>query len=623
MVGAMDEEQAIAYSGYVRVGFSMNARKAERFCAVQGCVVSVSKSDKHSNCEKEGVVVKVKNGNSKKCEIVLEMAEKGSEWVLIAPRENFEDWLTNLQQAVDLRFEKHYKMGSAIGEGAFATVHICYTRATSKIAAVKLVSKAKADVVKLKTIRREVMVHRIASGHPNVVQLLDVFEDNEMLYVVMEYMMKDLFDMQTDMVTFKESQARSIIFEVLQALHYCHMNNVVHRDIKPENLFCSKEKWPASVKIADFGLSRCWDPDGDEPMTSFVGTNEYVAPEVSLELPYGFGCDIWSTGVVLFELLSGRKPFNGDTEAELLRAVQAGELPLGSSRWSCMSSEVKSLLKSMVQVDQNKRLSAQGALLHSWFTMEIEGVKGPMASKNAVPHVRTMKSRLRICVTMFQFVYRLQLIKVAKKGGTSLNASSENMREMLKRAPGRLRMDSLGMFSPRSGSSKADAFSDGPGSPSADFASFKSFENNSGDFNTMDRGSRRSGNTSNSPSLVKFGRKLMTDNNQSSTNNEEVPVKKTESIKQSKEGLPPVGAGAATGESSGRKGPKEGSFRARLSFLRTSESGTFGSRRSSASGKKMLPTREKSKRRPINRFPSLVNLSSALDDTTNGDSKQL
>jgi calcium-dependent protein kinase len=113
--------------------------------------------------------------------------------------------------------------------------------------------------------------------------------------------------------------------QVLLAVGYCHANNVVHRDLKPENLLLESSVKDARLKVIDFGTSQVFDPR--KKMTAKIGTPLYIAPEV-FSKPYTEKCDVWSCGVILYVLLSGKAPFNATTEAELLQKIRHGAYSL-------------------------------------------------------------------------------------------------------------------------------------------------------------------------------------------------------------------------------------------------------------------------------------------------------
>jgi len=131
---------------------------------------------------------------------------------------------------------------------------------------------------------------------------------------------------------------------------------VAHRDLKPENILINpKEK--GSIKVIDCGTSHVFDPKHHE-MHQMYGTAYYIAPEV-LEGKYTESCDLWSIGVILYILLSGRPPFSGKNDREILRAVQEGNYSLRGDLWDRRSESCKSLLRGLMNMDAEKRLTAK------------------------------------------------------------------------------------------------------------------------------------------------------------------------------------------------------------------------------------------------------------------------
>ena len=119
--------------------------------------------------------------------------------------------------------------------------------------------------------------------------------------------------------------------QILQCINYCHKNNIVHRDLKPENILLEPSKEFSEIKIIDFGTSVVYG-DGID-LDEMTGTPYYIAPEV-LKKKYGPKCDIWSCGVILYILLSGYPPFNGNDDYEIMRAVQKGRVTFGDLVWA-------------------------------------------------------------------------------------------------------------------------------------------------------------------------------------------------------------------------------------------------------------------------------------------------
>lgn len=145
---------------------------------------------------------------------------------------------------------------------------------------------------------------------------------------------------------------------IFDALIYCHKLGIVHRDIKPENLlFSTKDPATAIIKVSDFGLARF--VEGDAFATTTCGTPGYVAPEILSELPYKENCDYWSVGVVLFILLSGEPPFFDEDNFELFEKIKKCQYSMENPIWEHVSEEAKDLIRKLLVVEPNKRLSAE------------------------------------------------------------------------------------------------------------------------------------------------------------------------------------------------------------------------------------------------------------------------
>ena len=155
--------------------------------------------------------------------------------------------------------------------------------------------------------------------HVNIVKLIDVFENSDHYYIVLEYMAgKDLFDyIQKRNFILNEDRVKQLGIQLIQAVRYLHDFGIVHRDLKLENIMMSDTSNTAKPKIVDFGLAKIIGPSetADEPF----GTLGYVAPEVLKKKPYTFSCDVWSLGCILYALLSGSLPFDHESQRETIR----------------------------------------------------------------------------------------------------------------------------------------------------------------------------------------------------------------------------------------------------------------------------------------------------------------
>ncbi len=156
-----------------------------------------------------------------------------------------------------------------------------------------------------------------------------------------------------------EDIAKYMFKQLIEGLHYIHSKNIVHRDIKLDNILLDNE---GNIKIGDFGVSKLCRPG--EMMMEQCGTPAYIAPEILKDKGYrGFGVDVWSAGVVLYSMLYGTVPFKGASMAELHKLIIGGKFTMKDD----VSPEARSLIKRMLEVDQNKRITTLNILEHPWF----------------------------------------------------------------------------------------------------------------------------------------------------------------------------------------------------------------------------------------------------------------
>jgi calcium-dependent protein kinase len=161
--------------------------------------------------------------------------------------------------------------------------------------------------------------------------------------------------------------------KLISAINHCHANNIAHRDLKPENIMYVGKSDDSEVKIIDFGLSKKKNSKGIS-MDTVVGTPYYVAPEV-LKGMYGFECDMWSLGVIMYILLSGCLPFAGNNAPEVFEKVKSANYTFETKEWKDVSDEAKDLIKQLLTVDVKKRLTAAKAYQHPWLKIAEEGSK--------------------------------------------------------------------------------------------------------------------------------------------------------------------------------------------------------------------------------------------------------
>ena len=255
-----------------------------------------------------------------------------------------------------------------LGKGHYATVYAAIERMDEEHrVAVKCIKRAKSKQVRLDL---EIEILRKVSTHPNIITLLECYETDEYVQLVMERVFGgELFDHIVAKGAYSEADAAFHVRKCVDALAFLHAKGIVHRDLKPENiLLSSKDDAVAEVMLADFGLAKLL-PERVTTRT-VCGTWAYCAPEVKqLRLDYGPKVDVWSIGVILYILLVAYHPFDpmGDsTDAQMARRIRDCRWDFDDAAWDCISSAAKDLLRHMLERDQAKRFSATQCLAHEW-----------------------------------------------------------------------------------------------------------------------------------------------------------------------------------------------------------------------------------------------------------------
>ncbi|KAH7854737.1 hypothetical protein Vadar_017260 [Vaccinium darrowii] len=266
-------------------------------------------------------------------------------------------------------FMTHYEMEEEVGRGHFG--YTCSAKGKKgsqkgQDVAVKVIPKLKmTTAIAIEDARREVKMLRALTGHRNLVQFYDAYEDDNNVYIVMELCKGgELLDrILSRGGKYSEDDAKEVMVQILSVVSYCHLQGVVHRDLKPENFLFSSKDEHSPLKAIDFGLSDYVKPD--ERLNDIVGSAYYVAPEV-LHRSYGPEADMWSIGVIAYILLCGSRPFWARSESGIFRAVLKAEPSFDEAPWPSLSSDAVDFVKRLLNKDYRKRLTAAQALSHPW-----------------------------------------------------------------------------------------------------------------------------------------------------------------------------------------------------------------------------------------------------------------
>ncbi|KAF3965070.1 hypothetical protein ACB098_12G067800 [Castanea mollissima] len=272
-----------------------------------------------------------------------------------------------------------YTLGEQLGWGQFGVIRVCSDKWTGELLACKSIAKDRlvtSDDVR--SVKLEIEIMAKLSGHPNVVDLKAVYEEEHYVHLVMELCAGgELFHQLEKHGRFTEFEARVLFRHLMQVVLYCHENGVVHRDLKPENILLATKASSSPIKLADFGLATYIKPG--QSLHGLVGSPFYIAPEV-LAGGYNQTADVWSAGVILYILLSAMPPFWGKTKSRIFDAVRAADLRFPSDPWNRISESAKNLIRGMLCKDTSQRLTAQQVLDHSW--MKDSSPEDPSAREN-------------------------------------------------------------------------------------------------------------------------------------------------------------------------------------------------------------------------------------------------
>lgn len=274
------------------------------------------------------------------------------------------------------RFSEFYSLGEPLGQGSFSVVKTAYNLKTGAKVAVKIVNRLKLHPKDIDAFLHEVAILRTLD-HPNIVKMLDFFEEPNLYYLVLEYVGGgELFDRLVEKASYTEGEARDLAIIMFHALKYIHDKGLVHRDIKPENILLVSRDDDVSLKLADFGF--CVDSSTVQsgPSKQTVGTPGYVSPEMIERKPHGPPVDMWAMGVILYMLLGGYPPFYepDDDQKTIYARILRAAYEFHPENWSQISSEAKDLISKLLVVDPSQRYTVDQALAHPWLSKPRESL---------------------------------------------------------------------------------------------------------------------------------------------------------------------------------------------------------------------------------------------------------
>ncbi|XP_033168096.1 calcium/calmodulin-dependent protein kinase type 1 isoform X2 [Drosophila mauritiana] len=322
--------------------------------------------------------------------------------------------------------EEKYNLHGLLGTGAFSEVRLAESKdSPGEHFAVKIIDK-KALKGKEESLENEIRVLRRLT-HPNIVQLLETYEDKSKVYLVMELVTGgELFDRIVEKGSYTEKDASHLIRQILEAVDYMHEQGVVHRDLKPENLLYYSPDDDSKIMISDFGLSKMEDSG---IMATACGTPGYVAPEVLAQKPYGKAVDVWSIGVISYILLCGYPPFYDENDANLFAQILKGDFEFDSPYWDEISESAKHFIKNLMCVTVEKRYTCKQALAHAWISgneassRNIHGTVSEQLKKN---FAKSRWKQAYYAATVIRQMQRMALNSNSNANFDSSNSSNQD-----------------------------------------------------------------------------------------------------------------------------------------------------------------------------------------------------
>ncbi|KAI6191003.1 Polo-like kinase [Aphelenchoides bicaudatus] len=325
------------------------------------------------------------------------------------------------------------KRGRFLGKGTFACCFEFIDTVSEKSYAVKTIPQKVMEKrpSSYERIIQEVTIHG-SLDHKNVVRLLEYFEKDRNVYMVMELCSeRSMMELMQSRHTVTEVEARFFMTHIVSGLVYLHENKVIHRDIKLGNLLICENM---VVKIADFGLA-IYESELGKAKYDKCGTPNYISPEMLNTAGYSYPIDIWATGVVLFTLLSGTPPFETDNIDKTYKSIKSGTYNFSP----VFGSNVRSLIGSLLNLDPSQRPPANQICKHAFFTQSYCPKQLPRSSMVATPRIKKLISGGTItldesmankrCQTTFQ----LCLLATRKQQKSRLTTSMLQMRSTFRR----------------------------------------------------------------------------------------------------------------------------------------------------------------------------------------------
>jgi len=247
-----------------------------------------------------------------------------------------------------------------IGKGSYSSVYKGFHKKSLKEVAVKRIEYVNIDIKLKNQINSEMNLMK-KINHPNIVKLYDIYFDKEkFIYLILEYCENgDLYKFLNKR-PMKEKYAKKYMAQLVNGLKYLYEMKIIHRDLKPQNIMITKDN---IIKISDFGFARYFE--SNKMLNTLCGTPLYMAPEIICDNNYNNKSDLWSIGIILYEIIFGIRPYNGNNLTNLMKCINTSEINFPKK--INISNDCKNLIKSLLTNDPIHRITWNDFFIHQWF----------------------------------------------------------------------------------------------------------------------------------------------------------------------------------------------------------------------------------------------------------------
>jgi calcium-dependent protein kinase len=306
------------------------------------------------------------------------------------------------------RITQDYKVQpEVVARGAYGEVRRAIHLPTNEMRTIKIIYKSESDSKEVNNILKEIQILKHLD-HPNIIKIYEYFADDKYLFVVAEFVKEgQIFEQIIDANQFSEKRAAVIFRQILSAVNYLHSNFIVHRDLKSENIVLDGD----TIKLVEFYCAR--EFQSDQKMKGVYGTSYYMAPEV-IDHAYNEKCDIWSCGVILYIMLGGLPPFDGDNDDEIMLNIQKGQFTFDLPEFEHISDYAKKFIQRMLTYNPQQRISAAEALEDGWFR-KILGENEILLNPAVFQNLKNFSVKNKLQEALYYFMVNNMATKEEKK----------------------------------------------------------------------------------------------------------------------------------------------------------------------------------------------------------------